>query len=292
MNWTGKIVFLLTLKSRPTMKPLFFSKPKTCMLILSLLSSSSFAYAKQSFAEKDVQFGLDAGFLTYKESVRGKEFMHADVKMLGLDAKVTLPLKGQWSLIPEARLAIGDNAYYGGIQTNDGQYYPITETGTLDVLMKIEMNAAYHWTEHFSSNMGVGYRFFQTDDSVTQGGYLRRSNYFYLPLSINYASSIQGNWKVDTHIEQDVFLLGKQYSDLRSHVPRQYFNEAYIKNTQRHGYGMRASMDVQKKGTAVHVKPYFQYWHIADSDVSALGGFEEPNNQTKELGIGFTWQPH
>lgn len=135
---------------------------------------------------------------------------------------------------------------------------------------------------------GFGYRYL-SDDSVGQhsttgaSGYLRKSNYQYMPLGAKVFEKI-GAWQSIFTAEYDVFIVGDQYSYIGGGDP--------LHNRQYGGYGWRTSWAFAKPLTNADaqwfIEPFYVYWHIRASEVNCkpgLGCGIEPDNTTHQFGV-------
>lgn len=137
---------------------------------------------------------------------------------------------------------------------------------------------------------GLGYRYLFNDGrgitSTGHGGYRRESNYVYLPVGIIHHRALTGLARLESTLEYDFLLAGKQVSRL-SDVP----GYSDVTNNQSSGYGLRLSVTYQKDKWAIG--PYAYYWNIGESDVvpeiyngvPTGSGLVEPNNNTIEFGL-------
>jgi hypothetical protein len=127
---------------------------------------------------------------------------------------------------------------------------------------------------------GIGYRFLQDDSSFDPSGYLRRSNYIYLPIGLKMMGSNVDGWAIGGSLEFDALLYGEQYSDIYGYD---------IRNDQTTGFGIRAAIDLIKEGkkTDFKIQPFIRYWNIDKSDVRE--GFYEPKNKTIQAGMALVW---
>jgi len=143
----------------------------------------------------------------------------------------------------------------------------------------------------FSPYLGFGYRHLYNDSrgytSTNAAGYRRYSNYLYAPLGATIRFDLGNRWVLAPTVEADIFLLGKQRSRLGD--ANVGFND--VTNTQRHGYGSRAYLMVEKDHVAFGA--WMHYWNIKDSDVQPVGLGQaglEPANWTRESGIEFKYR--
>ena len=136
---------------------------------------------------------------------------------------------------------------------------------------------------------GIGYRYLNDDSSFDPVGYLRESNYIYVPIGYVFDGSNEEGWSFGFGAELDLFLMGNQRSYL-SDVDPTYPD---VDNRQESGYGCRASVKLQyksQKGIFV-IEPFIRYWDIDDSEysVESIGTLYEPENETIESGIAILW---
>lgn len=143
-----------------------------------------------------------------------------------------------------------------------------------------------------SPYLGLGYRYLYNDSrgrtSTNAAGYRRYSNYLYAPVGVTTRVDLGGRWVLAPTLEADIFILGKQKSML-SDTSIAGFND--VTNTQKHGYGYRAYLMVEKDHLAFGA--WMHYWSIKDSDVQPIGpgvAGLEPANWTRELGIEFRYR--
>jgi hypothetical protein len=143
----------------------------------------------------------------------------------------------------------------------------------------------------FSPYLGLGYRYLYNDSrgytSTNAAGYRRYSNYLYAPVGLTIRIDLGNRWVLAPTGEADIFILGKQKSQLSD--ANLGFND--VTNTQKHGYGYRASLMVEKDHLAFGA--FMHYWNIKDSDVQPIGlglAGREPANWTRESGIEFRYR--
>jgi len=147
-----------------------------------------------------------------------------------------------------------------------------------------------------SPYLGLGYRYLYNDSrgytSTNAAGYRRYSNYLYAPVGLTARIDLGNRWVLAPTGEADIFILGKQKSQL-SDANIAGLND--VTNTQRHGYGYRAYLMVERDHLAFGA--WMHYWSIKDSDVQFAGvvngvrvGGLEPANWTRESGIEFRYR--
>ncbi len=147
-----------------------------------------------------------------------------------------------------------------------------------------------------SPYLGLGYRHLYNDSrgytSTNAAGYRRYSTYLYAPVGVTIRFDLGNRWVLAPTVEADIFILGKQRSQL-SDANVTGLND--VTNTQKHGYGYRGYLMVEKDHLAFGA--WMHYWNIKDSDVQFAGvvngvrvGGLEPANWTREMGIEFRYR--
>jgi hypothetical protein len=137
-----------------------------------------------------------------------------------------------------------------------------------------------------SPYVGLGLRYLRNDlrgtTSTGAAGYVRASRYAYLPLGATLRLGIGERWALAPTLEYDVFLRGRQQSELGdTGIPG--LEDAT--NTQTRGRGYRASLMLETDDWSFG--PWVQYWHIRDSRLVTAGSVigMEPENKTREAGL-------
>lgn len=148
---------------------------------------------------------------------------------------------------------------------------------------------------------GFGYRYLNdntsgrtsTVGSTTYYGYQRESNYYYLPLGIEFSGQPNDGWSFMLHGEYDWLIYGLQKSHLSDGNQFISTKNSDIENPQHQGYGLRGSLKITKAldKASFTFEPFVRYWNIADSEVvrafvdGAYGNYIEPENNTVEAGL-------
>jgi hypothetical protein len=137
-----------------------------------------------------------------------------------------------------------------------------------------------------SPYIGLGYRYLYNDlrgySSTGAVGYQRVSQYLYVPVGLTARFRTGERWVIAPTVEYDVFLGGRQYSQL-SDTGLGYSDAS---NRQDSGYGYRAYLMFESGHWAFG--PWLHYWSIKDSDVVPVGlgsAAMEPANWTREYGL-------
>lgn len=131
--------------------------------------------------------------------------------------------------------------------------------------------------------IGFGYRYLSDDmagKQTTTGalGYLRESNYYYVPIGIHAEATNKNGLYFSVEPEIDGVVGGKQESHLGA-IP----GFPNVRNYQPGGFGYKLTLSVGKKGKMdISAGTFIHYWKIQES--SADSGFVEPKNNSTEVG--------
>ena len=254
-------------------------------LLLGTLFSSNIAFAEHSTYE----IKGTASHIRYSETVNNAFFMRDKGYMLGIEGAWRYTGNDWLWLAIEASFSSGKVDYQSnGTGSMKGNADLLADTR---ILMGYQMKG---WTPY----SGFGYRYLQDDSrnkvSTTGAtGYLRRANYFYIPLGVTapleyYISGIQlfDGWHINAFVEYDLFVYGLQKSYVGATGP--------LNNDQYNGWGARASVQFVKEFESLYklvLEPYVKHWHIDDSfpNCTVGGGFSicglEPDNKSTEFGV-------
>jgi hypothetical protein len=254
-------------------------------VICTLVSSLSFAQPIPGLSTvSGHELGLTISNYFYKE-----QSLDVDIKGQnkgGVAYTGTLAFGGNWFAKADLRYVNGKVDYSGSGTTkgNPDWYYDARGLFGKDFIVSGHVIAPY---------AGYGYRYLFNDlrGTLTTGaeGYRRESNYWYIPIGINHKMHLTGHSKLETIIEYDHLLDGKQVSRL-SDVP----GYSDVKNNQNKGYGYRISSAYIENNWALG--PYFYYWNINQSEIVVVNGVTqtfavyEPKNNTKELGFKVSYK--
>jgi hypothetical protein len=221
-----------------------------------------FRYKESGVKDTGYFYGVQAAY-TYREWVPTFPTDEADYK---------------WMLRVEGRFDWGVVDYDGSL--SDGTPYKIDNisdnSGEFRLLLGMDFPKA---TAVDTVYAGVGNRFLNDDGGSDPAGYDRRANYIYLPVGFKTLRNLAVDWLISANAEFDVFIRGKQTSDLQD------FGYGTVRNRQNSGYGIRGSVGFEYTGKDmdVSIEPFIRYWNIAESEVDK--GFVEPKNNTTEIGL-------
>ena len=185
----------------------------------------------------------------------------------------------------EGELAYGKLDYDGELQ--NGTSYSVSDIK--DWLTDLRIIWGKDSTEDDKLNtlyFGLGYRYLSDDSRSDPLGYLRKSNYFYLPIGFK-SEGYKTGWSLGWNIEFDLLLYGLQKSDL-SHV-----DGPELENRQNlgSGLGFRAAVSLINRGdkTDFKIQPFVRYWHVGESESDDDYPAVEPENQTVQGGLQLIW---
>lgn len=226
-----------------------------------------FNYEEPGMEEEGMFYGIHLGY-TYREWVPETKNKWPGQKMM---YKV------------EFRFATGSVDYDG--QLMDGTPYKMSNIDDRAI------ETRYIFGQDFINQnslttlyTGFGYRYLNDDSSSDPAGYDRKSNYFYLPLGLQFNQISENPWSMAATIEADLLIYGIQKSDL---------DVVVINNHQYNGLGYRAAVKFQKisEDAIFIIEPFFRYWDIGESDKEYIGSiyFIEPENETTEFGVQVKW---
>jgi len=229
--------------------------------------------------------GKDIGLSLSSYDYQEPGIMSLQGLKMGLDLRVVKVLQSDRFIRGDLRYAFGTvdySSYDTGSASGEPDWY-IEARGLIgkDLAVRESVISAY---------MGLGYRYLFNDGrgitSTGYGGYRRESNYFYLPLGLIHRRSLHGRAMLETELEYDQLLAGKQVSGL-SDVGGGYSD---VTNNQSSGYGLRLSVMYRKSSWIVG--PFLTYWNIGESDAAVVYRYGvpdslgvEPKNDTVELGV-------
>lgn len=232
------------------------------------------------------QTGNDVGLSLSSYQYQEPGYMSLKGAKMGLDLHTTKVLQNDQFIRGDLRFAFGP-VDYNSTDSGSASGYPdwyIEARGLIgkDWALNEAVLAAY---------TGLGYRYLFNDargiTSAGRSGYRRESNYLYLPVGIIHHMALNDQARLESTLEYDLLLVGKQISSL-SDVGGGYSD---VTNTQNNGYGLRLSVMYQKSKWAFG--PYAYYWNIGQSDivpeirygVPTGRGLAEPKNNTVEFGL-------
>jgi len=266
---------------------------KTILASVALLLVSSSAATAQTSREPDplaTRRGWEVGGQAAHYHYEEPDFAKFIGNRGGLVGAYTFPRR--WDRVffrVDGRESYGSLKYQGSG----------TQDSVLDVIVEARGVAGLDFFPgnrvSLSPYLGFGYRHLYNDSrgytSTNAAGYRRYSNYYYVPVGLTTRIHIVDRWVLAPTFEADIFLFGKQKSQLSD--ANLGFND--VTNTQKRGSGYRVYVMVEKDHLAFGA--WMHYWDIKDSDVQFAGvvngvrvGGLEPANWTRESGIEFRYR--
>ena len=244
-------------------------------------TASSFA---ESLQRHTVEVGTEISHITYDEP----GVMEEKGVMSGLFGSYAY--HNNYMLRAEGRFSYGQVDYNGKLSNGT----PYTINSIDDYILEFRGLGGYDFpiltTTILMPYIGFGYRYLNDDSSFDPAGYERESNYLYSPIGIEIITPFKNGWSIGFTFEYDYFWKGVQKSHLSDVNPS--FND--VENDQNDGYGLRGSVEFQKKGDKVDylIEPFIRYWNIDRSEnanityAGTLWGYGwEPENDSTEIGV-------
>jgi len=267
---------------------------KWIVLVISLMvTGTGSAYDEPgdgvpSFLKEYWEIGPEIFSHTYEEFSGGKTLMKETGTFYGMvlnaykhewvRSSPEEPVESaKWMKGFEGEFAYGDVDYDGQLQNGT----PYKMSGLEDWLIDVRGLSGPDYPKEnrlYTLYFGLGYRYLRDDSSSDPAGYLRQSNYVYLPIGLKVLSYKTQGWSLGGGVESDILLYGRQISTIGG---QNYNNEQFS------GYGFRANINMERQGdeTAFKIQPFVRYWHIDKSDPDQSGSTIEPENETIQYGL-------
>ncbi|MCF6767145.1 porin family protein [Thiotrichales bacterium 19S11-10] len=252
-------------------------------LTLPVLYTNALTYTKlPDSREPSFNISPELGYYKYEEP----NIMQIKGPLVGVTSETFIPMSYNllFRLFLRGAYNFGDYTSNGTGSNDEDNSWLINIAPTLGYTIFINQSTI------ITPYAGFGYRYLNNDSSgtvTTTGhfGYLRESNYFYLPIGIDIQIQ-KDEWLYRALFEYDYLIRGQQYS----HLPDSFGGT--ISNRQNNGYGINAKLEMAHQTSdsmRIGIGPYVRYWNISDSEVDK--GFIEPKNTTFEAGgfISFTF---
>ncbi len=253
------------------------------LMAITMLAMTSMVRAESNILE--TQTGKDIGLSLSSYRYQEPGYMTLTGGKIGLDLHV-------------ARVSVnglifrGEMRFAGGAVDYDSNASG-SASGEPDWYLETRALLGKDWAVRdtvLSPYAGLGYRYLFNDGrgitNTGYAGYRRQSNYLYLPIGIIHRMTLNDQARLESTLEYDQLIVGKQYSSL-SDTGGGYSD---ISNNQNSGYGLKLSFMYQKDRWAFG--PFFNYWNISQSDTAILIQYGvpvaigvEPHNNTVEFGL-------
>jgi len=249
------------------------SRTAFSMLILTA-STYSLANPTSLYTTDSVDIGFQIYDYSYEEEVDGALFMSNKGNKYGISGSWTENIDYSYYLKIDARYATGDVKYSSASGTGDVSDNVFETRGIVGTESVVEDYL-------LGSYIGVGYRFLENDlRDLGAGGYLRESEYVYIPIGITHRFHVNNISRISSSLEYDYLIEGTQKSYLSATglFPDQT-------NKQKNGYGLRFNMAYEEPSWAIGA--FINYWNIEDSEKNFVPPviIYEPKNITKEIGL-------
>ena len=218
------------------------------------------------------------GYYSYREpglmSIKGPSF--------GLDGSYQYIDRNKVTLIVDGQLGFVNGKYDGSLL--NGQPFQMDNDDSYILGISPKIGYVFFWQKlslALTPFIGLGYRFLNNDSSHDSAGYLRISNYFYIPVGVD-VNWHKGKLVFQSRIEFDGLIRGVQYSGI----------DGGVTNQQREGWGANGYLLLgrdQESWTWL-VGPYIKYWKIQSSETAngaTTNGWYEPENNTLDVGLLF-----
>ncbi|MCF8069688.1 MAG: porin family protein [Desulfobacterales bacterium] len=237
-----------------------------------------------------IRIGFQLNSFYYEEP----GLMDEEIDLYGFYGSYIYHGSKRWMLEGDFSLMAGEGDYDG--QTQRGR--PL-QADTDDSVVELRGLVGYDLVPAINHVItpytGLGYRFWYDEIDGT-GGYQRERYTWYLPIGVRTHSPLAGKWFWGIVAEYDLFLEGEQKSYLSDVHPG--YNDPV--NKQDSGYGLKfsvpVSMYLRAGQSSITLEPYYEYWDIDDSDISAWTWYGtivaygiEPENTTSVTGLRITF---
>lgn len=248
-----------------------------------------------SFSRSSFEIGPEIFSHEYEEFTDGETLMKEEGTFYGIvfnhynrpwvpESPEESVTSSKWMAGFEGEFAYGQVDYDGHLQ--DGTPYKMSDIDDFLVNARFLRGLDFPKADMLHTlYLGIGYRYLRDDSSSDPAGYLRQSNYLYLPLGLKMESYKKNCWSLGGRAEFDLLLFGMQISEI---------NGIDFTNNQTSGYGFRACVDIENRGekSSFKIQPFVRYWHIDESDKDNETGvlFIEPENETTQVGIQLIWR--
>ncbi len=229
------------------------------------------------------RYSYELGVTTHTElyeefGTSNQKIMQEKGALIGLKGSVTRHLGRDNKLVFAGEIAMGDSDYTGSYV--GGNYGELRFNGQSRFLL--EVSVAYRqsipqWSD-VAFSVGVGYRRL-TDNLQEAGpaGYQRVNDRVYLAMGVEKPFH-RGSWTISPGINYRSALWGNQYSAIAGGLDKK----------QKGASGYELYVNFAHNPSRITVTPFLRTWDANDSAVT--GGFYEPRNDTREVGVALTYR--
>lgn len=265
---------------------------KKLLLLTFLFIVGAIAFNPAVFAADYHAFSLspEISYIKYEEP----DVMKERGLMYGIDGDYTYYFDNLLLWKQEGRFSYGQVDYKNsGILNNIDDY-----------MVELRSLVGYEYRNDVNSTItpyiGIGYRYLNDDmsgktSSTGAKGYEREIAYLYTPIGMEFANILDERWSFRATFEYDLFWGGW----VKSHLSDVNLGYNDLENTQKRGYGLRASLKFlrNRKDVDLIIEPFIRYWNIGESDYKAITYYGtlidygyEPRNDSTEVGLMITYQ--
>jgi hypothetical protein len=225
------------------------------------------------------QLGVTTHTELYEEfGTSNQKIMQEKGALIGLKGSVTRHLGPDNQLVVAGEIAMGESDYTGSFI--GGNYGDLRFNGQSRFLL--DVSVAYRqsipqWSD-VAFSAGVGYRRL-TDNlqEVGPAGYQRVNERIYLAVGVEKPFHSAG-WTISPGLSYRSALWGNQYSAIAGGLDKK----------QKSASGFELYVNFVHKPSRITVTPFLRTWGADDSAVT--GGFYEPRNDTREVGVALTYR--
>jgi hypothetical protein len=225
------------------------------------------------------ELGVTTHTELYEEfGTSNQKIMQEKGALIGVKGSVTRRLGRDNKLVVAGEIAMGYSDYTGSYI--GGNYGDLRFNGQSRFLL--DVSVAYgqsipQWSD-VAFSVGLGYRRL-TDNLQEAGpaGYQRVNGRIYLALGVEKPFH-SGNWTISPGLNYRSALWGNQYSAISGGLDKR----------QKDASGIELYVNFAHKPSRITVTPFLRTWSAEDSKVN--GGFYEPRNDTREVGVALTYR--
>ncbi len=225
------------------------------------------------------ELGVTTHTELYEEfGTSNQKIMQEKGALIGVKGSVTRHLGRDSKLVVAGELAVGDSDYTGSFI--GGNYGELRFNGQSRLLLDVSVayrRSVPQWSD-VAFSVGLGYRRL-TDNLQEAGpaGYQRVNDRIYLALGVEKPFH-SASWTISPGLNYRSALWGNQYSAIAGGLDKK----------QRGASGFELYVNLAHKPSRITVTPFLRTWNADDSRVT--GGFYEPRNDTREVGVALTYR--
>lgn len=257
------------------------------LVLLCVARAGAVELEEQPSAWHGFSAGLVGGYIDYKEPGLMREYgnlygINIGYYSLNEDSRLAYNTEGQ--------LVLGRLVYDGG-DMKGNRFTSPTDDYIFNIRSTIGLYREMTSMSSITPYIGLGYRDLN-DKMQGSGSYNRNISYLYLPIGLNLASWVTDTWSVSFSADYDLVLVGTVVSKLSDVDP-----SAPDITNHNHGGGYRLVASLRKDfgSWSGHIEPFYQKWHLQQSDGVGLlvdngngpqqATLFEPENESDFVGV-------